>query len=167
MKRDGGFVRAGADKGLDEARGLRDTSRRVIAGLQAQYADETGVKGLKIKHNNVLGYFIEVTAGNARALTEGDAAKAKFIHRQTMANAMRFTTAELADLESRIANAAGEALAIELDAFETMRKSVVATAESLKQGAMGACCHRCFRRFRGAFGGRGLLPAAGGRHHSL
>ncbi|WP_180901028.1 DNA mismatch repair protein MutS [Martelella soudanensis] len=136
LKRDGGFVREGADNALDEARGLRDKSRRVIAGLQAQYAEETGVKALKIKHNNVLGYFIEVTAGNARALTEGDAAKAKFIHRQTMANAMRFTTAELADLESRIANAAGEALVIELHTFETLRRNVVAAAERLKKGAL-------------------------------
>ena len=63
-------------------------SRKVIAGLQSGYADEVGVKALKIKHNNVLGYFIEVTAGNAAALTEGDDAKARFIHRQTMANAM-------------------------------------------------------------------------------
>ncbi|AJY48374.1 DNA mismatch repair protein MutS [Martelella endophytica] len=136
LKRDGGFVREGAHDGLDEARGLRDTSRRVIAGLQAQYAEETGVKGLKIKHNNVLGYFIEVTSGNAQALTGSDAAKAKFIHRQTMANAMRFTTAELADLESRIANAAGEALAIELEAFEAMRAHVVGEAERLKTGAL-------------------------------
>ncbi|WP_246072578.1 DNA mismatch repair protein MutS [Martelella lutilitoris] len=135
LKRDGGFVREGADERLDEARGLRDTSRRVIAGLQAQYAEETGVKALKIKHNNMLGYFIEVTSGNSKALTEGDAAKAKFIHRQTMANAMRFTTAELADLESRIANAAGEALAIELETFEGLRRAVVDNAERLKQGA--------------------------------
>ena len=135
LKRDGGFVRAGADENLDEARGLRDKSRRIIAGLQAQYAEETGVKGLKIKHNNVLGYFIEVTSLNAGALTGTDAAKAQFIHRQTMANAMRFTTAELADLESRIANAAGEALAIELAAFESLRQNVVDMAERLKAGA--------------------------------
>ncbi|WP_354433396.1 DNA mismatch repair protein MutS [Martelella mangrovi] len=136
LKRDGGFVREGADERLDDARGLRDTSRRVIAGLQAQYAEETGVKALKIKHNNMLGYFIEVTSGNSKALTEGDEAKAKFIHRQTMANAMRFTTAELADLESRIANAAGEALTIELATFETLRQAVVASAEQLKDGAL-------------------------------
>ncbi|TCT43033.1 DNA mismatch repair protein MutS [Martelella mediterranea] len=136
LKRDGGFVREGADRALDEARSLRDTSRRVIAGLQAQYAEETGVRGLKIKHNNVLGYFIEVTSLNARALTEGDDAKGKFIHRQTMANAMRFTTSELADLESRIANAAGEALAIELETFEKLRDAVVSEAEAIKAGAL-------------------------------
>jgi DNA mismatch repair protein MutS len=118
LKRDGGFVRAGYSAELDELRALRDQSRRVIAGLQLSYAEDTGVRSLKIKHNNVLGYFIEVTALNAGPLTEGDEAKAKFIHRQTMANAMRFTTTELSDLETRIANAAGEALAIELAAFE-------------------------------------------------
>ncbi len=94
LKRDGGFVRAGYDATLDEARGLRDESRRVIAGLQARYAEETGVRSLKIRHNNVLGYYVEVTAGQAQALTTGNGAET-FIHRQTMASAMRFTTTEL------------------------------------------------------------------------
>ena len=135
LKRDGGFIREGANGELDELRALRDQSRRVIAGLQLQYAEETGIKSLKIKHNNVLGYFIEVTAGNAGTMTDTDEARGRFIHRQTMANAMRFTTPELADLESRIANAAGQALALELDAFEEMRASVVAEAEAIKRGA--------------------------------
>ncbi|WP_139317459.1 DNA mismatch repair protein MutS [Rhizobium oryziradicis] len=134
LKRDGGFLKEGADEALDEVRALRDQSRRVIAGLQLQYSEETGVKSLKIKHNNVLGYFIEVTANNAGPLTEGDA-KARFIHRQSMANAMRFTTTELADLESRIANAAGQALEIELAAFERMRLAVVSEAEAIKKAA--------------------------------
>jgi DNA mismatch repair protein MutS len=120
---------------LDELRALRDQSRRVIAGLQLSYAEETGVRSLKIKHNNVLGYFIEVTALNAGPLTEGDEAKAKYIHRQTMANAMRFTTTELSDLETRIANAAGEALAIELAAFDEMVLMAVAHADSIKAAA--------------------------------
>ncbi len=132
LARDGGFVRAGHDAELDQMRALRDESRRVIAQLQAQYAAETGVKSLKIRHNNVLGYFIEVTATNAGALTGTDAAKARFIHRQTLANAMRFTTTELADLESRIANAAGRALEIELAVFETLRALAVENAEPLR-----------------------------------
>ncbi|MFN3718454.1 MAG: DNA mismatch repair protein MutS [Rhizobium rhizophilum] len=135
LKRDGGFLRDGAIPELDELRALRDQSRRVIAGLQLQYAEETGIKSLKIKHNNVLGYFIEVTAGNAGPMTEGDEAKARFIHRQTMANAMRFTTTELADLESRIANAAGQALSLELAAFDRMVSQVVAAAEPIKAAA--------------------------------
>ncbi|MDH4440821.1 MAG: DNA mismatch repair protein MutS, partial [Rhizobium sp.] len=135
LKRDGGFLRDGAIPELDELRALRDQSRRVIAGLQLQYAEETGIKSLKIKHNNVLGYFIEVTAGNAGPMTEGDEAKARFIHRQTMANAMRFTTTELADLESRIANAAGQALSLELAAFDRMVAEVVTAAEPIKAAA--------------------------------
>ena len=135
LKRDGGFVRTGHSPELDELRALRDQSRRVIAGLQLSYAEETGVRSLKIKHNNVLGYFIEVTALNAGPLTETDEAKARFIHRQTMANAMRFTTTELSDLETRIANAAGEALVIELAAFEDLVALAVAHADVIKAAA--------------------------------
>src|SRR5215475_509692 len=62
IKRDGGFVREGYEPALDEARNLRDASRLVVASMQARYADATSVKGLKIRHNNVLGYFVEVTA---------------------------------------------------------------------------------------------------------
>ncbi len=136
LKRDGGFVREGASAELDEMRALRDQSRRVIAGLQLQYCEETGIKSLKIKHNNVLGYFIEVTAGNAGSMTDTDAGRARFIHRQTMANAMRFTTTELAELETKIANAADRALAIELETFEAMTREVVAEAEAIKAAAL-------------------------------
>ncbi|MEO4044059.1 DNA mismatch repair protein MutS [Hoeflea sp. CAU 1731] len=128
LRRDGGFVRSGYHEELDEMRALRDQSRKVIAGLQQKYAEDTGVKSLKIKHNNVLGYFIEVTAGNASALTD-DAAKATFIHRQTMANAMRFTTTELADLESRIANAADRALTIENEIYDRLSAAIVEASD--------------------------------------
>ncbi|MEM6461790.1 MAG: DNA mismatch repair protein MutS [Pseudomonadota bacterium] len=135
LRRDGGFVRPGFHEELDEMRALRDESRKVIAGLQARYANETGVKSLKIKYNNVLGYFIEVTAANSAALTATDDAKARFIHRQTMANAMRFTTTELADLESRIANAADRALTIEFDIYDELTASVVTAADSINAAA--------------------------------
>jgi DNA mismatch repair protein MutS len=135
LKRDGGFVRDGAIAELDELRELRDQSRRVIVGLQTAYSEETGVKSLKIKHNNVLGYFIELTAGTASALTETPERRARFIHRQTVASAMRFTTVELSDLESRIANAAEKALAIELAAFVEMAEIVVRSADAIKAAA--------------------------------
>ncbi len=135
LKRDGGFLADGAHSELDEVRALRDQSRRVIAALQLQYAEETGIKSLKIKHNNVLGYFIEVTAGNSGTMTDTPEGKARFIHRQTMASAMRFTTTELADLESRIANAADKALTIELEAFDRMVAAVTSEAEAIKAGA--------------------------------
>ncbi len=135
LARDGGFIKSGFDSELDELRDLRDESRRVIAGMQTRYSEETGVKSLKIRHNNVLGYFIEVTAGNAAALTQNEEAKARFIHRQTLANTMRFTTTELADMESKIANAAGRALEIELSLFDKMVGLVLEAAEAINDVA--------------------------------
>src|ERR1700733_5259698 len=131
LKRDGGFVRPGAMAALDEARGLRDESRRVIAGLQAFYADEAGVRQLKIRHNNFLGYYIETPQAAGETLLKTPH-NATFIHRQTMAGAMRFSTNALVDLESRIASAADEALALELEAFERLRQACVAEGEALR-----------------------------------
>ncbi len=136
LKRDGGFIRAGADSRLDETRALKDHSRRVIAGLQLSYCEETGIKSLKIKHNNMLGYFIEATSGASGPLTDTPEAKARFIHRQTIANAMRFTTLELADLDTRIHHASEQALAIELDHYEQMVLCVVEHAEAIKAAAL-------------------------------
>ncbi len=119
LARDGGFIAGGYDAGLDECRTLRDESRKVIAGLQTDYAALTGLKALKIKHNNVLGYFIEVPAQHGDGLMNPPHNET-FIHRQTLANAMRFTTAELSGLQSRISQAADKAQAIELGIFETL-----------------------------------------------
>src|SRR6185437_15340720 len=90
-RRDGGFVRASYEPALDEARALRDESRRVIAALQVRYAETTGIRSLKIKHNNVLGYFVDVTAQNGDKLMSPPL-NATFIHRQTTAGQVRFTT---------------------------------------------------------------------------
>lgn len=117
--RDGGFVRPGYLQELDDHRQLRDDTKKVIAQLQADYAGETGVKSLKIRHNNVLGYFIEVTAQNAGQL-QAAPHNAKFFHRQTIASAVRFVTQELSTLEERIASAANRALALELEVFERL-----------------------------------------------
>lgn len=114
LARDGGFVAQGWSAPLDEARKLRDESRRIVAGLQAEYAETSGVSALKVKHNNVLGYFIEVSAKNADALMEHEA----FIHRQTLANAVRFSTPELGELEAKIAKAGERAIALELEIFD-------------------------------------------------
>src|SRR5271166_4767208 len=131
VKRDGGFVRSGASQPLDDARSLRDESRRVIAGMQAAYAEETGVKPLKIKHNNFLGYYIETPQAQGEALLKAPL-NATFIHRQTMAGALRFTTSALLDLEAKIASAADRALALELDAFERLRQASLAEGERLR-----------------------------------
>jgi DNA mismatch repair protein MutS len=130
-KADGSFVRAGYDAELDDARKLRDDSRRVIAGLQARYAGETAIKALKVKHNHMLGYFVEVPANHGDRLLAPDL-RATFIHRQTMAGAMRFATAELGEIESRIASAAERALARELAIFDRLAASVLSAAKELE-----------------------------------
>jgi DNA mismatch repair protein MutS len=130
--RDGGFVREGADADLDELRRLRDGGRKVIAGLQATYAEKTGIKSLKVRNNNVLGYFVEVTALHGPALTKPPHADL-FIHRQTLANAMRFSTPELAELEAKITQAADRALALELEIFARLVGDVLA-----EEGALSA-----------------------------
>ena len=113
---------------------MRDESRRVIASLQARYADKSGIRALKIRHNNVLGYFIEVTAQHGDKLMAAPL-NATFIHRQTLAGQVRFTTTELADLEAKIANAAGRALAIELEIFDRLTAQVVAASGAIKAAA--------------------------------
>ena len=112
--RDGGFIAAGYAAELDQLRDLRDDSRRAIAGLQTRYAEATGVASLRIRHNNVIGYYIEVSAANSGKLGTD------FIHRQTMAGALRYTTGDLGELASRIAGAAERALALELRLFDDL-----------------------------------------------
>ncbi len=109
QKRDGGFIRPGCNAELDETRALRDESKRVIAALQARYAEETGNRTLRIKFNNFLGYFVEVPQAAGEAFLK-EPLNRLFIHRQTMQDAMRFSTAELGDLESRIASAGDRAV---------------------------------------------------------
>jgi DNA mismatch repair protein MutS len=134
LVRDGGFVAKGFNRELDEARALRDDTRQVIANLQADYAESTGIRTLKVKHNNILGYFIEVTAQQDAVLRASDPDK-RFFHRQTVANAVRFSTAELADLEQKIAMAASRTLAIELDLFNSFRILVTAHGATISSVA--------------------------------
>ncbi len=134
LKRDGGFVREGYDASLDETRGLRDESRRVVAALQAKYAEQTGIRALKVRHNNVLGYFVEVTAQHGDKLLAAPL-NTTFIHRQTLAGQVRFTTTELGELEAKIASAADRALGLELDIFERLVGSVIAQTAAIKECA--------------------------------
>jgi DNA mismatch repair protein MutS len=143
LKRDGGFVRNGYRADLDENRRMRDGGRGFIAGLQAKYAAETGVKSLKVKHNNVLGYFIEAPAGAAGVMQKPPHSE-RFRHRQTMSNAMRFTTDELAGAESRILGAAERALGLELEIFDELTRKVLAGEPQLSAAAAAMaeldCC---------------------------
>lgn len=134
LKRDGGFVRAGYDAALDEARALRKNTREVIAALEARYAGETGVRTLKVKHNNQLGFFVEVPSQHAEKLRQPPL-NATFIHRMTMAGQVRFTSTELGELEAKIVSAADRALGIELATFERLAAQVTVAADTIKEAA--------------------------------
>jgi DNA mismatch repair protein MutS len=123
--REGGFIAPGFSGDLDELRGLRDESRRLIAALQGRYQQETGVAALKVRHNNLIGYYVEVPAAHAGRLGSG------FFQRQSMASATRFQTAELADLETRIQGAADKAQALEQSIFEDLAKDAVVHARAI------------------------------------
>ncbi len=136
MARDGGFVAEGFDAELDETRRLRDEGRGVIGGMQAEFVEVTGVSSLKIKHNNVLGYFIETTDTHAARMLAPPLSE-RFIHRQTTANQVRFTTVELSALETRILNAGNRALEMEKQHFESLRRAVLDRAGPIAAAARG------------------------------
>jgi DNA mismatch repair protein MutS len=132
--RDGGFITPGYDGILDEHRRLRDESRRVIAELQSRYQKDSGLRALKIKHNNVLGYFVEVTPSQASKLQEAPL-RDIFIHRQSIASAVRFTTTELADLEMKLMRAGEEALARELALFDELHAEILKRQKQISRAA--------------------------------
>ncbi|WP_027580802.1 DNA mismatch repair protein MutS [Bradyrhizobium sp. Ai1a-2] len=134
IKRDGGFVREGYEAALDESRNLRDASRLVVASMQARYAEATSVKALKIRHNNVLGYFVEVTAQHGDKLMTPPL-NATFIHRQTLAGQVRFTTSELGEIEAKIANAGDRSLNLELEIFDRLSATALAASDDLRAAA--------------------------------
>jgi DNA mismatch repair protein MutS len=134
QKRDGGFVRSGHVADLEEMRALRDDSRRVIAGLQMRYAEESDARTLRIKHNNFLGYFVEVPQKDGERFVQPPL-NALFIHRQTMQGAMRFSTAELGSLEAKIASAADRAIAIELGIFDELKTLVLSHQSAIQKAA--------------------------------
>jgi DNA mismatch repair protein MutS len=134
QRRDGGFVRPGFRAELDAARGLRDDSRKVMAALEAKYAEETSIKSLKVRHNNILGFYVEVPAAQAKALLSGPMASI-FRHRQTMAGALRFATDELLATEGQIVTSADRALAIEQEVFAELAIAVASHEQALGEVA--------------------------------
>ena len=133
MVRDGGYIASGHDAELDATRRLRDEGRAVVGDMQAQFISETGIASLKIKHNNVLGYFIEVSSVHAEKLL----GTARFLHRQTNANVKRFSTIELSEMETRILNAGNLALEQEKAHFDALRAEVLARAAAIATAARG------------------------------
>ena len=134
LARDGGFIHQGWRGELDTVLKLRGDSRLVIAELQGRYAKLTGVGSLKIKHNNVLGYFIDITPRHGDVLLSGPH-KDMFIHRQTLVSGIRFTTSELVELDQKISGAAEKALAIELEIFEQFCTRLQGLAQQVRDAA--------------------------------
>lgn len=132
LVRDGGFIAQGYREDLDEVRKLRDEGRGVVAAMQAQFVSDTGISSLKIKHNNVLGYFIETTATHAEKMLSPPLSET-FIHRQTTANQVRFTTVELSELETKILNAGNRAIELEKQLYSSLRDAILQ-----KAGEIGA-----------------------------
>ena len=132
LTRDGGFIASGYDAELDEARKLRDEGRSVIASMQSEYQNLTGIQGLKIKHNNVLGYFVEVTATHADKMLSAPLNQT-FKHRQTTANQVRFTTVPLSEMETKILNAGGRALEIEKRLYDSLKAAILDASAGISQ----------------------------------
>jgi DNA mismatch repair protein MutS len=134
LTRDGGFIAMGHDAELDDMRRLRDEGRGVIGRMQADYVQDTGIASLKIKHNNVLGYFIEITSIHAEKLLTPPL-NDKYRHRQTTANQLRFTTPDLSELETRILNAGGRALEIEKRLYDGLKSAILVDAPRISAAA--------------------------------
>ncbi len=172
VSRDGQFIVAGFDPALDELRALRDDSRRLILDLEARYVQETGIGQLKIRHNNLLGYYIEVPAKQVDRMPA--AAAGPFLQRQSMANATRYATVDLAELERKIARAGDDALALELSLFQRLSEAVLAAGEVLATTARAIACldltaaladlARCHRYVRPQVDASRDFHIEGGRH---
>ncbi len=130
LLREGGFIAAGYSEKLDQFRSLRDENKRVIAELQVRYANLAAIGSLKIRHNNVLGYYVEVSPSHSDKMLRPPLSET-FVHRQTLASAVRFTTTELADLERQIAEAGDKALALELSLFDDLVGEVLGRASAI------------------------------------
>ncbi len=131
LARDGGFIRDGYYPPLDEVKLLKTDSHKMIVDLQAKYAEAAGIPNLKIKYNNVIGYFIEVQSKFAATMLENK----NFIHRQSVLNAARFTTVELSELEDKIRGAADKALAMELEIFNNLVHDIQLASEDILRTA--------------------------------
>ncbi|WP_448660562.1 DNA mismatch repair protein MutS [Sphingomonas sp. CJ99] len=128
----GGYIAEEFDAALDDLRRTGAGGRQAIAGLEAQYRARTGIAALKIRHNNVLGYHIEVPARHADPLMAPDSG---FIHRQTMAGAVRFNAADLHDVAMKVAQAGAHALAAEASHLEELTEQALAAREAIARTA--------------------------------
>ncbi len=127
---DGGTIRDGYDAELDQLRDIRKNSRQYIAAIEARERTETGIQSLKIRFNNVFGYYIEVSNANRQLVPAG------YERKQTLANAERFTTSELKELESKVLDAEDRILVLERQIFGELRAFAASHASRIKSAAV-------------------------------
>jgi DNA mismatch repair protein MutS len=127
LTKDGGYVNAGVSDELDELAAIASGGREGLVAIEARERERTGIASLKIKFNNVFGYYIEVTRSHLQKLT----LPADYTRKQTVANAERFVTPELAEFEQKILTADERRVALELEIFTHLRDEVAAASERL------------------------------------
>jgi len=167
----GGYIADGYDAALDDLRVLAGDGRRAIAALEARYRDQTGIAALKIRHNGVLGYHVEVAARHADALMAPDSG---FTHRQTLAGVVRFNSIDLHEQAGRVAQAGAHALTAEAAHFEELVADVVAQRMAIAEAAQAlaridVACALAERAVEGGwarplFADEPCLEIEGGRH---
>jgi DNA mismatch repair protein MutS len=127
--KEGGIIRDGFDASLDELRRARREGAEWIARLQQQEIERTGIASLKVRFNSVFGYFIEVTKSNL------DKVPAHYVRKQTVANAERFITDELKQMEGKILGAEERSVKLEYELFQKIREEVLGSLKSIQQTA--------------------------------
>ena len=165
---DGGVIRGGLDRDLDELRDLSRNSKQYIAQIEERERKRTGIGSLKVKFNNVFGYYLEISRANLH-LAPGD-----YERKQTLVNAERFTTPELKQYEAKVLDAQEKIIEIERRLFAELRAAVAAQAKRIRQTALALAeidllasfAHTAANRAycRPVFDDSGELEIVGGRH---
>lgn len=127
--REGGLIRDGFHSGLDELRQACSSAKNWIAALEEREREATGIRSLKVGFNQVFGYYLEVTRSQQKLVPE------HYIRKQTLANAERYFTPELKEIETKVLGAEDKIRDLEYDLFLQLRAEVAAQLESLRQAA--------------------------------
>ncbi len=122
---EGGIIKTGYNSEIDEYRSLRQNSRQILAKMQQDEIIRTNISSLKISYNNVFGYYIEVTR------THLDKVPSNYVRKQTLANAERFITQELKELEDKILYAEEKLLKLEMELFIDLRNKIAEYLDTL------------------------------------
>lgn len=127
--KDGGVIRAGVDDELDSLRAIASDSKSILLEIESEERSRTSISSLKVRFNNVFGYYIEVSNANLSKVP------ADYIRKQTLVNAERFITPRLKEIEEKILGAESRSIAIELELYEKLLRDVAARAVAILKTA--------------------------------